>query len=65
MQSGILVKPRQPSEIAKAIEFLLTYPDKANQFGQELKRVVEKNFSTAKMVKETTAVYNQANEATS
>ncbi len=61
MQSGILVKPRQPSEIAKAIEFLLTYPDKANQFGQELKRVVEKNFSTSKMVKETVAIYNELN----
>ncbi len=58
MQSGILVKPRHPNEIAKAVEFLLTYPDKARQFGQELEQRVKKNFSTAKMVKETISVYN-------
>ena len=58
MRSGILVKPRQPSEIADALEFLLTHPAKTAQFGQTLRARVVKEFSTVRMVKETMAVYN-------
>ncbi|HEY4476497.1 MAG TPA: glycosyltransferase [Candidatus Paceibacterota bacterium] len=58
MDSGILVKPRQPSEIAAALEFLLAHPAKTSQLGKCLHARVTKKFSTAHMVKETIAVYN-------
>ena len=60
MRSGILVKPRAPEEIAKAIEFLFTHPAKTAQFGQILRDRVIKEFSTARMIKETIVVYNSA-----
>ena len=62
MHSGILVKPRQPSEIARALEFLLAHPAKTAQFGQSLRDRVAKEFSTNRMVKETIAVYNQIHD---
>lgn len=61
MHSGILVKPRQPNEIADALEFLLTHPAKTTQFGQSLRVRVAKEFSTSRMVKGTIAVYTEAN----
>ena len=57
MHSGILVKPREPAEIAKAIEFLLTHPAKTSQFGQTLRARVAKEFSVERMVRETVAIY--------
>ena len=62
MESGILVKPRSPSEIAKALEFFLANPAKMSQFGQTLQQRVVKEFSTTRMVKQTIDVYNQSNE---
>ncbi|MEK7621720.1 MAG: glycosyltransferase [Patescibacteria group bacterium] len=62
MESGILIKPDRPNEITSAIQFLLTHRDKMTQFGQALKKRVTKDFSTTRMVKQTTAVYNEANE---
>ncbi|MFH1170605.1 MAG: glycosyltransferase [Candidatus Vogelbacteria bacterium] len=62
MESGILVKPHAPSEIVKALEFLLAHPAKTAQFGRTLHDRVTKEFSTVRMVKETIAVYNRANE---
>jgi glycosyltransferase involved in cell wall biosynthesis len=59
MESGILVKPRRPSEIAKALEFLLAHPAKTAQFGQVLQQRVTKEFSTTRMVKQTMLVYNE------
>lgn len=61
MESGILVKPRDPGEIAKALQFLLTQPTKMTQFGDTLRQRVTKEFSTSKMVKETITVYNNSN----
>jgi len=62
IHSGILVKPRQPSEIADALEFLLTHPAKTIQLGQVLHDRVTKEFSVANMVKKTIAVYNSTHD---
>lgn len=58
MESGILIRPRQPSEIAKAIQFLIEQPEKRRKFGSKLRQKISREFSTARMVKETLAVYN-------
>ncbi|MBI2097722.1 MAG: glycosyltransferase [Candidatus Vogelbacteria bacterium] len=58
MESGILIKPRQPAEIAKALQFLIARPDKRAKFGSRLRQKVRREFSTARMVKQTLAVYS-------
>ena len=58
MESGILIKPKQVTEITKALNFLLTNPKKAVGFGRNLKHKVAKEFSTSRMVKQTIVVYN-------
>ncbi len=58
MESGILIKPRWPSEIARALKFLIENPDKYQKFGAKLRQKVRRDFSTARMVKQTLAVYD-------
>jgi glycosyltransferase involved in cell wall biosynthesis len=57
MKSGMLIRPRNPEEIEKALEFLLTHPAKAQEFGKKLYADVSKNFSFKKMLADTIAVY--------
>lgn len=57
MNSGILVRPKEPEEIKKAISFMLKNPDKARLFGENLKKTVAENFSQQKMLKQTMAIY--------
>jgi glycosyltransferase involved in cell wall biosynthesis len=42
---GLLVDPLKPSEIAKAIEYLLTHPAEAEQMGRRGREAVEKSFN--------------------
>ncbi|MEK7610685.1 MAG: glycosyltransferase [Patescibacteria group bacterium] len=58
MKTGLLVKPKRPDEIARAITFLLDHPNEAEQMGQTLKSKVEKDFSTSRMLAETINLYN-------
>jgi glycosyltransferase involved in cell wall biosynthesis len=58
MQSGILVRPREPEEIRKALEFLLANPAKATILGQNIKDKILKDFSKEAMVKKTIELYN-------
>ncbi|MDO8572469.1 MAG: glycosyltransferase family 4 protein [bacterium] len=58
MTSGILVKPRNPDEIALALHFLLTNRQKRIEFGASLKEKVVHNFSLKKMTEETEIMYN-------
>ncbi|MEK7585250.1 MAG: glycosyltransferase family 4 protein, partial [Patescibacteria group bacterium] len=62
MESGILIKPRDPSEIAKTLQFLIKNSEKRRKFASKLKQTVRSDFSTARMVKETMAVYTDAHE---
>ena len=60
MKSGILVKPRNPEEIALALEFLVINKDKKNEFGNTLKEKVLQDFSLAQMAQKTIGLYKPA-----
>ncbi len=59
MESGILVRPKDPEEIARALDFLVSHQTKAREFGKELYTNVSENFSLKKMLAETVAVYKK------
>ncbi len=59
MESGILVRPKNSEEIAKALEFLISHKERSEDFGKKLKDTVKKNFSLKKMLAETVAVYKK------
>jgi len=58
MTSGILVRPKEPEEIKKAIDFLLKNPGKMVTFGQNIKEKIESDFTKDEMVKKTIELYN-------
>jgi len=58
MQSGIVVKPRQPSEIAKALLYLMEHKQKQEQFGNALSARVRQQFSIESMIADTLNVYS-------
>ena len=55
--SGILVTKARPGEIARALEYLISNPDKAKLFGENLKAKVEKAFSLDQMLEKTMHLY--------
>jgi glycosyltransferase involved in cell wall biosynthesis len=57
--SGILVPPRSPKAIAKALTTLIEDRGKATQYGSALKKKVSEEFSLDRMVQETTNVYSR------
>lgn len=57
MESGILVRPQDSDEIAKAISFVLKNPDKSTQFGVLLESIVSIQFNRDRMIAETIALY--------
>ncbi len=59
MESGILVRPKEPAEIKKAIDFLLTNPDKRLILSQNIQKKVSKEFNKVRMVVETLSVYSE------
>ena len=59
MKTGILVRPRQPKEIASAIKFLINNPNRAEEFGKNLSKKVSENFSLETMLEKTYALYKK------
>jgi glycosyltransferase involved in cell wall biosynthesis len=59
MENGILVRPKEPEELRKALDFLLNRPEKRADFGQNIMARILTNFSKQKMVNETVEVYNR------
>lgn len=57
LKTGILVRPRQPKELAAAIKFIMENPAKAAEFGRNLKEKVSREFTLERMVRETVALY--------
>ncbi len=57
MQNGILIHPQNPKEIAEAILYLLSHPEKQKEFGNEIKKTVTNFFSLNTMLEETTRLY--------
>lgn len=57
MRDGILVRPRQPKELASAIKFLVENPERAEEFGKNLSQKVSEKFSLGEMVRKTLGLY--------
>lgn len=57
MKNGILVRPRQPKELASAIKFLIANPERAEEFGKNLSQKIAEKFSLDEMVRKTVELY--------
>lgn len=57
MKSGIIVRPKEPEEIKKAISFFLNNPDKMAFLGQKIQSKIQSDFTKEKMLKETLDLY--------
>jgi len=57
MESGILVKPKDSKEIAKAIVYLVEDERKMKELGRNLHEKVTGKFSTNKMIEKTMKIY--------
>ncbi len=57
MESGILLQTKNPMEITRAIEYMLSNKSKMEEFGQKLYAKMKKKFSTEKMLAETMQIY--------
>jgi L-malate glycosyltransferase len=55
--TGFLVPPQDPAALAKAIDELLSEPDRARRLGQAGRRRVAEHFSLERMVKDTERLY--------
>jgi len=58
MENGILVRPKEPGEIQKAIDFLLSKPEKMAILGQNIQNKIISEFNKETMVKKTLELYN-------
>lgn len=56
-KTGLLVPPKEPEEIKKAIEFLLDNKDRAEIFGQNLKQKIQEHFNKDTMIRKTREIY--------
>ena len=59
MQTGILVRPKSSDEIIKAMKYTLAHPTAVIEFGKKLRAKIKKEFSLAKMIRETDDVYEK------
>jgi len=59
--NGLLVKPKDPKEIAEKLLWLLEHPDKAKQMGMDGRRIVEENFNLEKRIDRIIEVYERVN----
>ena len=57
MKSGILIRPKEPEEIQKAIDFLLSNPQKMSILGQNIQRKILEEFGKDRMIRETVKLY--------
>lgn len=57
MVSGILVRPKDSSELVSSIGFLIDHPEKREQFGFALRNTIENDFSKKTMVENTLSLY--------
>jgi glycosyltransferase involved in cell wall biosynthesis len=59
MQSGILVRPKEPEEIEKGIKFLIENPEKMKFFSQNIQAKIKQSYNIDTMVKNTVEIYNK------
>ncbi|MBI2100289.1 MAG: glycosyltransferase [Candidatus Vogelbacteria bacterium] len=58
-ETGLLVKPKNPADIARQLEFLISHPAERRRLGENLRQKVSREFSPAAMVKATLTLYNE------
>lgn len=56
--TGIIVKPKKPTQLADAIEILIRNPALRKKYGERAKNFFEKNFESQIIVRETVDLYN-------
>ena len=56
-ETGLLVPPRDPEALARAIELLVADPEKCRQMGTKARKRVEELFSEEKVIGESLALY--------
>lgn len=59
--NGLLVPPRDPSSLSRAIQKLLNNPEQAKYMGQRGRQMLEKHFTISKMVKKYEELYERLN----
>lgn len=57
MESGILIQPKNPGEVARALQYVIEHPEKREYFGAQLSLRIRERFNVQKMVEETLARY--------
>lgn len=60
METGMLVRPRQPKEIADALSYLYTHPEQRQKFGTAFSEKVHMLFQMDHMYTQTTALYHKS-----
>jgi glycosyltransferase involved in cell wall biosynthesis len=58
MENGILIRPKEPEEIQKAISFLLNRPEKIASLSEKIKYKILTDFNLERMVRETISLYS-------
>jgi len=62
MKTGLIVKPKDPVDLAKAFEYCINHPQEMLDMGKYAKVRVEKEFSTTLMFKKVKEVYDSVLE---
>jgi glycosyltransferase involved in cell wall biosynthesis len=57
MKSGIVIRAKRTKEISEALTFLLNHEEKMKEFGEQLKKTVEENYTLERMIKDTVLLY--------
>ncbi len=57
MKSGVLIQPKNPGEIARALLYLYDHPEKRVEFRETLSQRIADRFSLADMIRETFLTY--------
>lgn len=59
MESGIVVRAKRPKEIADALAFLITRPEKQQKFGERILERIKTEYTLERMVEETITLYEK------
>jgi glycosyltransferase involved in cell wall biosynthesis len=62
MESGILIHSKNPSEIARAIMFLIEEPERRKRLAQAIDERIAKKFSLEQMIDGTLRVYDASKQ---
>jgi colanic acid/amylovoran biosynthesis glycosyltransferase len=57
--TGLLVPPRDPAALARALLYLLRHPEQGKKFGEAGRSRVEQHFTAAQMAMRTLHIYQQ------